>query len=128
MHDQCDYSTTRKGGLVRHKRSHTGEKPYSCSLCQYKTNDLSTLNKHILTLTGAKPFVCSECDYRAARKTCLTVHMRTHSNEKPFSCEYDCPYKAAIRKYVAKHISRVFKRHPMGIFTYSYQSLQICSL
>ena len=24
--------------------------------------------------------------------------------------------------------SRVSKRHPMGIFTYSYQSLQICSL
>ena len=80
--DQCDYSTTQKGTLVRHKRSHTGEKPYSCTLCEYKTSDSSALNKHMLTHTGVKPFACSECDYRAARKAALTVHMRTHSKAR----------------------------------------------
>ena len=109
---QCDYqtkwrkdivcSTTQKGCLVTQQRSHTGDKPYSCTLCDCRPSQMDGVTQHMLTHTGDKPFACSECDYRSARKAHLADHMRTHSNEKPFACS-ECGYKTARKKHFTRH-------------------------
>ncbi|KAH9522665.1 zinc finger protein Klf1 [Dermatophagoides farinae] len=45
-HD-CSYSTIRSDSIVRHSRSHTGERPYKCHLCDYSTIQSSSLKKHM---------------------------------------------------------------------------------
>lgn len=42
----CEQKMTSKGSLVRHIRSHTGERPYKCSYCIYAALQKSDLDRH----------------------------------------------------------------------------------
>ena len=50
--DACGYKTVHTNRMERHKRIHSGEKPYACSYCSYKAAQRATLERHILTHTG----------------------------------------------------------------------------
>lgn len=45
----CEQKMTSRGSLVRHIRSHTGERPYKCSYCTYAALQKSDLDRHTRT-------------------------------------------------------------------------------
>lgn len=49
---KCGYTTHVKQQMATHKRSHVGDKPFSCGVCQFSTGDRAGLQRHMKKHSG----------------------------------------------------------------------------
>ena len=66
--ETCGKIYSSKSNLTKHKRIHSGEKPYKCDICDKKCTQKGNLNKHMLVHSGKKDFQCHVCHKRFALK------------------------------------------------------------
>jgi len=85
--DECDKTYSCKYNLDLHvKTVHLKILSNKCDFCEYKTNYPDAMAKHRRTHTGEKPFACENCEYRCGDASSLINHNRVkHGIGKPKS-------------------------------------------
>ncbi|XP_047478311.1 zinc finger and BTB domain-containing protein 7A-like isoform X29 [Penaeus chinensis] len=78
-------------------------KTYPCPYCTYLTANYTHLMRHVRTHTGEKPYACPHCPFRATQKDNLKRHIRIHTGEKPYACAH-CPYASADKSSLKSHV------------------------
>ncbi|KPP73408.1 zinc finger and BTB domain-containing protein 7C-like [Scleropages formosus] len=113
----CNKVIQGAGKLPRHMRTHTGEKPYMCTICEVRFTrwiDLilltiaewqDKLKIHMRKHTGERPYICLHCNSKFVHNYDLKNHLRIHTGVRPYQCEH-C-YKSFTRSdHLHRHIKR----------------------
>ncbi len=82
----CKKTFPTEWRLVRHIRTHTGERPYKCHHCENAFSTTGNRDLHERTHTGEKPYQCGFCSKFFISSSHLARHQRIHSEERAYKC------------------------------------------
>jgi KRAB domain-containing zinc finger protein len=80
---------------------------YKCKVCYKVFSGRGNFTKHVRrSHSGYKPFKCSVCDKDFTCKYSMKRHEMSHLGVKPYSCGY-CSYNFSQKSMLKRHISRI---------------------
>ncbi|XP_040834103.1 zinc finger protein 444 isoform X2 [Ochotona curzoniae] len=111
---ECGKTSLKPAHLLRHRQSHSAEKPHACPECGKAFRRKEHLRRHRGTHPGAlgpalrplpareKPHACCECGKTFYWREHLVRHRKTHSGARPYAC-WECGKGFGRREHVLRH-------------------------
>ncbi|KAM4825823.1 zinc finger protein 444 isoform 1-T4 [Thomomys bottae] len=121
---ECGKAPLKPAHLLRHRQSHSAEKPHACPECGKAFRRKEHLRRHRGTHPGGpgpalrplpareKPHACCECGKTFYWREHLVRHRKTHSGARPFAC-WECGKGFGRREHVLRH-QRIHGRAAAG--------------
>ena len=107
----CDAVPKDRTNWMRHRMTHSKEKPFACHLCDYRASVTNYLSQHLKKVHGDKLFKCPHpgCRFSSSWKPCTVAHLKgMHGTAKPFSCDVlGCRFRSRWHGSVSKHQKQV---------------------
>lgn len=108
--DICLKTYAKKRYVQQHRKRHTQEKKFQCSICGFKFFEQSKLKSHLeihKPVTERElPYKCSICMKQFHNRTGWTEHMNTHTGQKPHKCSTcgaEFAHSSALKRHEASH-------------------------
>ncbi len=105
----CKTTFPTKSQLVRHIRTHTGERPYKCHHCEKAFSTSGDRQKHERTHTGEKPYQCGFCAKQFSTSHNLATHQRIHAEERAYKCtlcDKSFKQRSTLQNHQAVHMKK----------------------
>ncbi|XP_069073823.1 zinc finger protein 436-like isoform X3 [Pleurodeles waltl] len=83
---ECEKSFTKRSNLLRHQKTHRGERLHQCTECEKRFTRKMNLLRHQRIHTGKRLYQCNECEQSFNLKRHLILHQRTHTGQKTYDC------------------------------------------
>ncbi|XP_057322752.1 zinc finger protein 354B-like [Microplitis mediator] len=127
--EQCDYANNYKSKFVRHKKTHTRERPYQCFCCSSTFTYRNAFKSHLFTHID-KNLSCDICHEKFTTANSLITHIIYYHSFSPSVRARQCkvcrelfPNRYSLKIHIKTHKNRsLFK---CNICCYTTKSLQI---
>ncbi|XP_076844996.1 zinc finger protein Gfi-1b [Brachyhypopomus gauderio] len=99
----CDKVFSTPHGLEVHvRRSHSGTRPFGCSICRKTFGHAVSLEQHMNIHSQERSFECKMCGKTFKRSSTLSTHLLIHSDTRPYPCQY-CGKRFHQKSDMKKH-------------------------
>ncbi|XP_040054457.2 zinc finger protein Gfi-1b isoform X1 [Gasterosteus aculeatus] len=99
----CEKVFSTPHGLEVHvRRSHSGGRPFGCSICRKTFGHAVSLEQHMNVHSQEKSFECKMCGKSFKRSSTLSTHLLIHSDTRPYPCQY-CGKRFHQKSDMKKH-------------------------
>ncbi|XP_077592909.1 zinc finger protein Gfi-1b [Stigmatopora nigra] len=99
----CDKVFSTSHGLEVHvRRSHSGTRPFGCSICRKTFGHAVSLEQHMNVHSQEKSFECKMCGKSFKRSSTLSTHLLIHSDTRPYPCQF-CGKRFHQKSDMKKH-------------------------
>ncbi|KAJ0015518.1 hypothetical protein NQD34_009138 [Periophthalmus magnuspinnatus] len=99
----CNKVFSTPHGLEVHvRRSHSGTRPFGCSICRKTFGHAVSLEQHMNVHSQEKSFECKMCGKTFKRSSTLSTHLLIHSDTWPYPCQF-CGKRFHQKSDMKKH-------------------------
>ncbi|KAM4696527.1 zinc finger protein Gfi-1b [Rhinophrynus dorsalis] len=100
---KCSKVFSTSHGLEVHvRRSHSGTRPFVCSICGKSFGHAVSLEQHLNVHSQERSFECKMCGKTFKRSSTLSTHLLIHSDTRPYPCQF-CGKRFHQKSDMKKH-------------------------